>query len=657
MRRRLPYLVGLLLLSFLATAPLGFAAEAGSPDYRTFFGGDSRVVLWVIAEVHLMFAAFVLGVPIFAVALEIVGVKTGDMRYDRLAHEFTKLLAAAFTTTAAFGVLLLFTLIGLYPKFMGFLTGIFHDVMYVYAFMFFVEAFVMYFYYYSWDRLMHKKWLHISFGILLNVIGTLIMMTANTWAAFMMSPVGIDPETGQFVGTLWQAINTPLWHPINLHRLLGNIAFGGFICGGYAAVKFLGATTPQERAHYDWMGYVGNFVAVCGLIPLPFAGYWLGREIYSNSAVMGNNMMGGAFSWTFIIQAILIGGLFIGTNYYLWIGMRRIPGAERYTKYIKYIELTLLLCFAIWLTPHNLPLSAEEQVIVGGQYHPTLKYLGLMSAKNAVINLMILSTFFSFLLYRRADKGKVIPFSQQGRTAKLVLGGVAALCAVLLGLYARTLLNLDPASMDLPADRARYFTLPAVLLMVQIVSIAVATIMTFTDRGKAAQIMYMGVTVINITFILGVYGYVVMTVANPFLRQIALTQWSTLMTTLLFVATIDVFLYRGAEKVGEMKWGQMPIRSQYTLIFLCIWIVFLIGLMGFIRSGLRENWHVYAVMEDVSAGSWTPDNAMMAKVVSLCAVIFLGLVSLLFWLSSLSDKQEPEAPRRVEDGRALEKVT
>ena len=39
-----------------------------------------------------MFAAFVLGVPIFAVLVEFVGYKTGDKRYDALGYEFTKLL-------------------------------------------------------------------------------------------------------------------------------------------------------------------------------------------------------------------------------------------------------------------------------------------------------------------------------------------------------------------------------------------------------------------------------------------------------------------------------------------------------------------------------------------------------------------------------------
>ena len=174
----------------------------------------------------------------------------------------------------------------------------------------------------------------------------------------------------------------PVATPMAIHRMLGNLAFGGLVAGAYAAVKFIGSKTDEEKAHYDWMGYISNFIAIAGLIPIPFAGYYLGREVYSTSAVMGNNMMGGDFSWTFIIQAMLVGSLFLISNYYLWSGMTRIPGAERYYGYIKFMLALIVISFAIWLTPHNLPLTGEEVGKMGGsQYHPTLKFFGLMPAK------------------------------------------------------------------------------------------------------------------------------------------------------------------------------------------------------------------------------------------------------------------------------------
>ena len=419
---------GLALAVYLLLNALPALAQPVAPEaaeYNSFFGLDSRLVVWIVAQLHLMFAAFVLGVPIFAVVVEVMGIRNKDPRYDWLAREFAKLLTAAFTTTAALGGLLAFSLFSLYPRFMGYMTGAFAPSYFIYALLFFGEGFSLYFYMYSWDRLTgNRKWVHVGLGVLLNLFGTVLMMVANSWATFMMSPTGIEKDTARFIGTVWQAVNNPLWTPLNIHRFLGNILFGGFVAGAYAAIRFLAAKNEEERARYDWMGYVGNFVGLAALIPLPFAGYFLGREIYSASPLMGNILMGGAFSWTFIIQAMLVGMIFIVGNFYLWSGMGRIPGAERYLGYIKYMNVILIVSFAVWLTPHNLPLRGEEQLLIGGQYHPFLKFLGLMSAKNAVVNLMILSTFFAFLLYRRGNKGATVPFSQQGPGAKGTLGAV-----------------------------------------------------------------------------------------------------------------------------------------------------------------------------------------------------------------------------------------
>ena len=121
------------------------------------FGVPSRYIIWVVAEMHLMFAAFVLGVPIFAVITEVIGWRTGDSTYDKLAKEFTGLLSAAFATTAAFGGLLLFSLFILYPNLMTYLTGIFDRTMFFYAILFFGETFTLYLYHYSWDRLQNRK--------------------------------------------------------------------------------------------------------------------------------------------------------------------------------------------------------------------------------------------------------------------------------------------------------------------------------------------------------------------------------------------------------------------------------------------------------------------------------------------------------------------
>jgi hypothetical protein len=50
----------------------------------------------------------------------------------------------------------------------------------------------------------------------------------------------------------------------------------------------------------------------------------------------------------------------------------------------------------------------------------------------------------------------------------------------------------------------------------------------------------------------------------------------------------------------------MPERSQYALFVLVVTFTWLMGLMGFARSGIRQHWHVWEVMRDTSEWAATP---------------------------------------------------
>lgn len=240
--------------------------------------------------------------------------------------------------------------------------------------------------------------------------------------------------------------------------------------------------------------------------------------------------------------------------------------------------------------------------------------------------------------HRRDIIAYIKTFSRRfGREQPLIAAAVASL---ILGWYALALFNLDPAHLNLDPSRARYFLLPVLLLVSQIGAVIASVILTLRDRGRLAQALYVVVTVINAVFILGVYGFVVMTAANPFLRHIAVAQFLMVITCLLIVATIDISLYRGARSVGAIRWGYMPARSQYALLLLCVGIVMVIALMGFIRSGLREDWHVFGVLRDVSPDAFTPTNAYLGRVITFLVPAFLGLMAFVFWLNALGEKHE-----------------
>jgi len=138
----------------------------------------------------------------FAFIIEVIGYKTGDRRYDRLAHEFTKLLSVSFSLTATFGAFLTFMLIILYPKFTNYLMSVFSPTFLPYVLLFFFEAFFLYTYYYGWGKF--HPLVHLGLGLGLNLVGTGIMLIANAWLTFMMSPRGVS-DTGAVL-SVWDAV-------------------------------------------------------------------------------------------------------------------------------------------------------------------------------------------------------------------------------------------------------------------------------------------------------------------------------------------------------------------------------------------------------------------------------------------------------------------
>ena len=548
------------------------ATPYAEAEYRTFPIVGSRVAIWAVAQLHLLFAAFVLAVPLFAFIIEVIGYKTGDVRYDRLAHEFTKLLSVSFSLTATFGAFLTFMLIILYPKFTNYLMSVFSPTFLPYVLLFFFEAFFLYTYYYGWGKF--HPLVHLGLGLGLNIVGTSIMMIANAWLTFMMSPKGISDNGA--VLSVWDAIVNPTWMPINVHRFIANIAFGGSVAGAYAAVKFLQAKTDEERAHYDWMGYIGNFVAISAFLPLPFAGYWLAKEIYAFSQTLGLTMMGGAFSWLFIIQAVLIGNLFLAANYYLWLGMGRVEGVQPLQKFIKYLLFGITLCFMVWATPHSIIATVSEVRAMGGSTHPILGYLGVMSAKNTAVNILILTTFMSFLLYRRTGKIATVSWARTGHAVQLTIFAATALFVIFLG----------------------------------------------------------------------VYGYFVETTVRI---KLSVPQVLSVLFAMVSITAVDVFLFHGAKKTGEVRWGRIPPISQYVLIFIAVTFTWLMGLMGYVRSGLRQHWHVYGVIRDRSVDAFTPTLGFATKVVSVTVLMFFALIAFVFWITSLHDR--PSYEERTEASR------
>ena len=246
---------------------------------------------------------------------------------------------------------------------------------------------------------------------------------------------------------------------------------------------------------------------------------------------------------------------------------------------------------------------------MGGAHHPLLGVFGVMSAKNTVVNIMILTTFLSFLLYRRGNKGDLLPIAQQSAAAKVTLVVMAALVVLLLVVLGN----------------------PSSLLLIEVAVVVLALGLTLANYGTWGQGLLFLMSAAVVIFY-GVYGYFVEAIVRI---GFSILQVSSVLLVLILGTTIDIVIFRGAPLVGEIRWGKIPERAQYTLFLLATSFTWLMGLMGYARAGLRTHWHIFNVVRDYSPEAFTPTLGSASLVVSIIVVIFLLLVSFIFWLAHL----------------------
>jgi hypothetical protein len=166
---------------------------------------------------------------------------------------------------------------------------------------------------------------------------------------------------------------------------------------------------------------------------------------------------------------------------------------------------------------------------------------------------------------------------------------------------------------------------------IETLAVVAAVALTFANRGTWGQSVLFATSAAIVVFY-GVYGYYVEAIVRI---GFSILQVSSVLLVLVFATTIDIVIFRGAPIVGEIQWGKIPERSQYILFLLATSFTWLMGLMGYARSGLRTHWHVFNVVRDYSSDAFTPTLGFACWVISAIVLAFLLLVSFIFWLAHL----------------------
>lgn len=366
----------------LFAASLTTSLVPGSVALNSFFVG-------IFALIHIQIAAFLVGASTLAIVSEVIAAWRGDARHARLARGLIKAITYFFgfgSALAIFWVIIIFAT--LWGKFFIELNQIVFWLFLFEALFFLCEIVALYALYGNYDKLKDYPKVKIGMLILLNVSFFWQVFLIDVVASYMLTPNGGD------INQLAQVLN-PTFLPLELHRIIGNIAWAGaalaFISGIMVLVSkrrerlspvmhSVGAMSVTEHssamtaarknpylpdndeqraygsAFWDWAGMWGLLFGFGFTLLQPWIGYSYAKEIQLSAFESWQQMMIGSLSGMFLVQICLLGLAFVFGALYFRMRLGRI-GAK--TKMSTVFLVLLILSWLLAIQPvgnNDLPL-------------------------------------------------------------------------------------------------------------------------------------------------------------------------------------------------------------------------------------------------------------------------------------------------------------
>jgi len=360
-----------------------------------------NVVIAVLVQTHILFAAFIIGAVLVAATSEYLGMVTKQPRYERLARNLARFVVLLFASGAALAITFVLALVTLFPVFFSILQNIFFWVFLVEAFMFLGQIIIVYAWYNVWDKLAYRKVLHVTFGMIAGFFGLMAMTMIDAVASYMLTPAQA-PVTDVARTFLNQTMV-----PLNMHRFVGNFSYVGFLVAGWGAWRYLRSTREEDREYYDWMGHWGLIWGFGFLIVQPVIGYGYLKGIRESSPEAFDTIMLGDKSWVFNLLVLWIAVMSIASTAYfvhkLRFATKPMPGLRKMA--IGALGFTALFT-VLNIIPADTDLvpqlglvffGGEDTKIPLGDMYPW-KYIGL-------IGLMVVGFFIATLYLRATASG------------------------------------------------------------------------------------------------------------------------------------------------------------------------------------------------------------------------------------------------------------
>src|ERR671917_548657 len=196
----------------------------------------SRGLVGVVMLIHIFFATLFVGYAVGSPLLQIWSVRTGNPRFERLAHSMARFNVLTFSVGATWAVI--FLVIAMLA--MGLTLWLF----YVH-------------YYTANNRALPRN---IVAGLAAAFFIWVWMVILTGIDTFMVTGGGASGDavpSGAEVSSIGAALDSmlsPMWLVQSIHRTFGNLSWPAYAIAAWAAFSYHRTKSAEDKAFYDWTG-------------------------------------------------------------------------------------------------------------------------------------------------------------------------------------------------------------------------------------------------------------------------------------------------------------------------------------------------------------------------------------------------------------------
>ena len=381
------------------------ALQVTVPDFP---GIGNNAVVGIAFLVHVAIAEFSLGAITLAVAAEWHHVRTGDPRTARYARGLANSYYLLFSLGATFAVLAIVLITGLFGEDIGVLFNRFLWLVATAFWLFFLLAPLLVLYRNTFTRFSPP--VHASLGTVVLALQTLFMVLIVGIDAYLINPVD--------AGLTEPAFN-PVYWPLLVHRLVGNVSWVALFCAAYAALRLRRSPDAAERTFQAWAARLNLRVGLGTALLMPVLGWFLILAIQGSQPGFFANLLSGNTASFMVAQECLIGATFIGGN----VALACEDGDWR--------SWPRLSVVAVFLTTLAMALAALPSAVLPASVND-VRYVALGVAM--LTTAVHLGARLGHRRWRQDDGlRRTGSASRMGRTALLAIGTTAVVTSLLMG--------------------------------------------------------------------------------------------------------------------------------------------------------------------------------------------------------------------------------